>query len=93
MSIDIRRDMVLHDVPRPIIQHDILTFLTDAFTKMRKEYNLEPLGTPLADDWPGHQILQDLTKMAVPLFIVAATIYRYIHGWEPQKASETILQS
>ena len=93
MSVNIHQDVILHEIPRSVIQHDILAFLTDAFAKMREDYNLEPPGMPLADDWPSHQILQDLTNMATPLFIVAATINRYIHGWEPQKRLETVLQS
>jgi hypothetical protein len=96
MSADAHQDVILHEVPRPIIEHDILAFLKDAFATIREEYNLEPLsGTPLDDDWPGTKILQELTDMAVPLFIVAVTIYRFIHDsdWDPEEQLGTVLQS
>lgn len=86
--------MTLHEVPRPIIEHDIRAYLKDAFAEIREEYNLEPTGgVPLADDWPGQPLLQLLTEVAVPLFIVAATIYRFVHGWNPQQQLDTVLRS
>ena len=96
MSTDVHHDMILHEVPQPIIQHDILAFLRDAFAKIRKDYNREPLrGTPLNHDWPGDEVLQQLTDMAIPLFIIAATICRFVHDphWDPQERLETILQT
>lgn len=76
------------------MQHDILTFLIYAFTKIRKDYNRNPLlDTPLDNDWPGDKLLQELTNMAVPLFIVAAIIYRFVHDpdWDPRERLETVL--
>ena len=95
LSGDKYRDIVLHEVPQPVIQHDILVFLEDALTNFRKEYNLEPLGIPLNDEWPGLQTLQLLTDMAVPLFIVAATTYRLISDLDhnPEEQLKTILAS
>ncbi|KAJ9653656.1 hypothetical protein H2198_007167 [Neophaeococcomyces mojaviensis] len=94
MSIEIHQDVVLHDVPQPIIQHDILAFLTDALADIRKEYNLEPMGDPLADDWPGSELLEKLTSLAIPLFIVAATIVRYVaERRQPRQRLQTLLQS
>jgi hypothetical protein len=97
MSIDAHHDMVLHDeveVPRATVQHDISTFLKDAFSEIRKDYNADPpLDTPLGLDWPGDKVLQALVNMAVPLFIVAATVYRYVgdSNFNPQERLEEVL--
>ena len=97
MSIDAHHDMVLHDeveVPRATVQHDISTFLKDAFSEIRKDYNADPpLDTPLGLDWPGDKVLQALVDMAIPLFIVAATVYRYVgdSNFNPQERLEEVL--
>jgi len=97
ISTAVHQDMVLQDaVPHTTIQHDILIFLEDAFGKIRNSYNLDPLpGTRLDRDWPGDKTLQALVDMAVPLFIIAATICRFVDDpdWDPRERLETILQS
>jgi hypothetical protein len=89
-------DMILHDeVPRTTIRNDILIFLKDKFELIREDYNDDPpSGTLLDDHWPGDQTLQALLDVAVPLFIVAATVCRYVgdSNWNPQERLETILQ-
>ena len=96
ISTAIHQDMVLQDaVPQTTIQYDILIFLEDAFGKIRDSYNLDPLsGTPLDQDWPGSGRLQALVDMAVPLFIIAATVYRFVDDsdWDPRERLEKILQ-
>lgn len=95
MAANIHQDMVLHEVPQPVIRHDIHAFLKDAFKDIREEYNVEPADSSLPDNWPGDQILQILTNMAVPLFIIAATISRFVRDSNalPRNRLETILQS
>ncbi len=96
ISMAVYQDMVLQDaVPQTTIQHDILIFLKDAFGNIRDRFNRDPLsGTPLDKDWPGDKRLQDLVNMAVPLFIVAATVCRFVDDsdWDPRERLETILQ-
>ena len=82
------QDIVLQDaVPHTMIQHDILIYLKDAFGKIRSSYDLD-------QDWPGDGRLQALVDMAVPLFIVAATVYRFVGDseWDPRERLEKILQ-
>lgn len=79
MSANVHQDMLLRDVPQNTVQQDILVFLKDEFSKIRRSYNAElPSGTPLYDDWPGDTVLQTLAERAVPLFIVGATICRFV---------------
>lgn len=98
MSVDTHRDMILHDeaeVPPATIQHDISAFLKDRFLGIRKTYNTDPLlGTPLGHDWPGNTILQALADMAIPLFIVAATVCRYVgdSNFNPEERLKEILK-
>lgn len=96
MSTDIHQDIILHTIARPVIEHDILVYLTDAFAQIRHEYNLEPLsGIPLTETWPGTGVLQELTKLAAPLFIIAATICRFVQDqdWDPQEQLSIVLES
>lgn len=73
------QDLVLHEIPESIIEHDIAAYLDSELAKIRNDYNdLSPGGRQLPHDWPGPQIVQDLVKMAVPLFIFAATVCRFI---------------
>ena len=94
MSADAHRDMVLQDeVPRTTIQHDISAFLRDAFAKIRTDSNLL-LDTPFDPDWPSEKVIQELADVAVPLFIIAATICRFVgdRNWDPREQLETILR-
>lgn len=76
---DSHRDFILHEVPDPIIEHDIGAFLRDEFPKIRNEYNCEPpSGVRIPSDWPYEQNLRALIIMAVPLFISAVTMCRFI---------------
>lgn len=96
---DAHQVVVLHEVPRAIIHHDILVYLRAAFTTIRTDFNSLPLlDEPLPENWPGNDILRDLTDMAVPLFIVAATIHRFVYDFgplqpDPQERLAVVLQS
>ena len=95
ISTDTYQDIILHQVPGTIIEHDISVFLRDEFSKIRKRYNARlPSQTLLDDTWPHQGVLEALVKMAVPLFIVAATVCRYVRDlkWNPPKRLEKILE-
>ncbi|KAK3897806.1 hypothetical protein C8A05DRAFT_38616, partial [Staphylotrichum tortipilum] len=73
------QDLVLHEIPKPIIERDIAVFLNFELARIRNDYNaLSPADQQLPLDWPGCQTAQALVEMAVPLFIFAATICRFI---------------
>ncbi|PNP56936.1 hypothetical protein FNYG_15303 [Fusarium nygamai] len=73
------QDLVLHEIPAQIVEHDIVVFLDDEFKKIRHDFNLT-VGDErkLPPDWPGRPTVQMLAQMAVPLFIFAATVCRFI---------------
>ncbi|KAK3990707.1 vegetative incompatibility protein HET-E-1 [Cladorrhinum sp. PSN332] len=72
------QDLVLHEIPKLIIEHDIAAFLNFELANIRNTHNALFPNRQLPPDWPGFQIVQDLVKMAVPLFIFAATVCRFI---------------
>lgn len=74
------QDMVLHEIPEPIIEHDIKAFLDDELVRIRSDYNsILPEDLQLPSDWPGENTIQILVHMAIPLFIFAATICRFVN--------------
>ncbi|KAF4445382.1 Vegetative incompatibility HET-E-1, partial [Fusarium albosuccineum] len=73
------RDLVLHEIPKPVIEHDISEFLHHRLEEIRKEYNsLSDPNFQLDASWPGGEATDALLQMAIPLFIFAATICRFI---------------
>ncbi|PGG94975.1 hypothetical protein AJ79_10335, partial [Helicocarpus griseus UAMH5409] len=83
---DYHRDLVLHDIPKPVIEHDIWLYLENKFSQLRQERSLP-------SDWPGNETIKILVERAVPLFISAATLYRFISDkkWNPKKRLGAIL--
>jgi hypothetical protein len=81
------QDLVLHELPRPVIEHDIRVFLEHKLSKIRDERSLP-------QEWPGNGNMEKLVKMAVPLFIFAATICRFVgdRDWLPEERLAAILQ-
>jgi hypothetical protein len=73
------QDLVLHEIPKPTIEHDIAAYLEDELANIRDKYNNSVVKErQLAFDWPGQTTMRVLVDMAVPLFIFAATICRFI---------------
>lgn len=95
MPTDAYRDVILHKVPEAIIEHDISIFLRDEFSNIRNRYNARLYSHTLIEDtWPDHQVINSLTKIAVPLFIVAATVCRFVGDLErhPPRQLKKILE-
>jgi hypothetical protein len=81
------QDLVLHEVPRSTIKHDIRLFLEHELGVIQKE-------RMLASDWPATQQILTLVELAVPLFIYAATVCRYVNtkGRDPKKYLNKVLE-
>lgn len=80
ISQDTHQDIVLHEIAKDTIDHDISAYLRDELAMIRDE-NLP--GT----DWPGDEVIQELAQIASPLFIFAATMCRFLGDpkWIPQE--------
>ncbi|SCO92739.1 related to WD40-repeat protein (notchless protein) [Fusarium oxysporum] len=90
------KDFILHLVDEHTIEHDITAFLNSKLTEIRNDYNIHPLGGQhLPESWPSPAEVHDLVKMAVPLFIFAATACQQIqkgkHG-DPEENLNKILE-
>jgi hypothetical protein len=87
MKSGIYQDLVLHEISQATIEHDISAFLQHELTKIQVDHSL-------TIDWPGQENIQALVEMAVPLFIFAATVCRFIGDprWDPKKRLATILE-
>ncbi|SCO92738.1 related to RSA4-WD-repeat protein required for maturation and efficient intra-nuclear transport [Fusarium oxysporum] len=89
------QDLILHKIPRSIIEHDIYVFLRHEFANIRNRFNrlaVEELKLPV--HWPGEANLEKLTRAAVPLFIFAATLCRFINDsclGSPDKLLQSVL--
>ncbi|KAL4756008.1 uncharacterized protein BDW70DRAFT_166876 [Aspergillus foveolatus] len=81
------QDLDLHELPNPVIEHDIRIYLSERFSVIRKNREM-------TDDWPGDDTLDALVKMAVPLFIFAATACRFIEeGRHPERRLKELLEA
>lgn len=90
------RDFILHEIPMDVIGHDIGAFLRDKLSKIRDTYNSMALTrSQITMDWPSEQDVQALVQISVPLFIIAATMCRFVEDtrseWDPEKKLSQVL--
>ena len=85
---NIVQDVVLHEIEKSTIEHDIKIFLRSELGKIPRNPEIE-LG------WPGEEKIDLLCQMASELFIYASTACRFIAEphFAPQKRLSMILQS
>lgn len=78
--------LILHEIPKPVIEHDISLFLEHRLSAIRKD-------RILPFDWPGKSDFQKLVTLSAPLFIFAATICRIFEDphWDPVDSLHEIL--
>lgn len=79
-------DLILHEVAKQTIQHDIRVYFEHELARVREERSL-------SSGWPRRDQVEALVEQAVPLFISAATACRYISDKRdnPKKRLEIIL--
>jgi WD40 repeat protein len=90
------RDFILHLVDEDTIEYDITAFLSSKLVEIRDDYNIHPLGGQhLLESWPSSTEVRGLVKMAIPLFIFAATACQLVqngkHG-DPKENLNKILE-
>jgi nucleoside phosphorylase len=79
-------DLLLQEVPKHTIQHDIRTYFEHELGQIQQQRSLSP-------NWPSRDEVAALVEQAVPLFIFAATATRYIGDkrGNPTKRLEIVL--
>ncbi|KAF7503298.1 hypothetical protein GJ744_004020 [Endocarpon pusillum] len=87
MSNGTYQNLVLHEVQKSTIKHDIRYFLEHELSAIRQARSLSP-------NWPTKEQVQALVELAVPLFIFAATVCRYVgtKGGVPERYLDKGLQ-
>lgn len=89
------QDFVLHEIAPQIVESDIYAFFNGELGKIRDSFNMTVgIERKLPSDWPGESTLQCLVTMAMPLFIFAATVCRFISDrrcGNPHKQLEKVL--
>ncbi|KAL4983713.1 WD40-repeat-containing domain protein [Aspergillus falconensis] len=80
------QEVDLHEIPKPMIERDISLYFDYMLSQLRQEHSLPRV-------WPGQDHIKSLVDKAVPLFIAAATLCRFIGeaSWNPQSRLEAIL--
>ncbi|KAF9871822.1 g-protein beta wd-40 repeats containing [Colletotrichum karsti] len=76
------QEILLQDVTRNMITHDITVFLQDELSRIRSRWNTRTPLEQLDADWPGSERIEELARRAVPLFIFAATACRFIQDYD-----------
>ncbi|KAK3175410.1 hypothetical protein K4F52_010288 [Lecanicillium sp. MT-2017a] len=73
------QDVILHEIPKLVVEHDISLFLENELSQIRHDYNKTvPDNRQLSKDWPPRSKITILVEKAIPLFIFAATVCRFI---------------
>ncbi|KAI9774034.1 MAG: hypothetical protein M1839_001919 [Geoglossum umbratile] len=87
MSDGTYQDLVLHEVSKRTIEYDIRLFLEHELREIREQRSLSL-------KWPTGDQIQALVKLAVPLFIFAATVCRYVgtKGGDPEEYLNKVLE-
>ncbi|KAK6507721.1 hypothetical protein TWF481_006143 [Arthrobotrys musiformis] len=79
---DTHQDIVLQEIPG--VEEDITLFLESEFAEICKSHLLPA-------QWPGRERICKIAKMAVPLFIFAATVCRFVDDSDPEEQIEIIM--
>lgn len=89
------QDLILHEIPAEVIETDIRAFFHHELGNVRDKFNRSVAeGRKLPADWPGEPTVQRLVTIAVPLFIFAATVCRFIDDrrfGNPKKQLQKVL--
>lgn len=92
----VHQDVILHNMPLPLIERDISVFLEHRLRNIRMNFNASVAGTQrLYADWPSQSAIQSLSTMSAPLFIFAATVCLFIadrKSGNPEKQLAKVLR-
>jgi Mrp family chromosome partitioning ATPase len=76
------QNTVLQNLDTDVIKHDITLYLREELRRIRQRHQRD-----LPSNWPGEERIEALATMAVPLFIFAATVCRFVDDrkWNPER--------
>jgi hypothetical protein len=86
LNSDVHDDVALHDIPEHIVDHDLRAVLASKLESVRMDHSIHP-------PWPTDDDLDALVQISRPLFIHAATIWRFVScGLDPQELLKSVLK-
>ena len=88
----LHQDVVLEEAQEHTIRRDIRAYFDNEFAKIKEERLLKRSDGALPIDWPSEDDLQTLVDLAIPLFIFASTVCRFVSESKPQKRLRLILE-
>lgn len=71
MKEALHRDLLLHAVPREVVDADICIFFYSQFEEIKEVQSLP-------EDWPGVETINQLVQLSAGLFIFAATVCHFV---------------
>lgn len=90
------QDFVLHEVAELVIEHDLVVYFRHSLGRVRTDFNQTTSEERhLSISWPSEADLRALVQMAIPLFIFAATVCRFVadrKGGNPGKKLQRVLE-
>jgi len=89
---NLHHDVKLEEVQATTIDHDIRLFFQHSFTDIVKKDQAANPYEPLPTSWPGEDAINTLVSLAIPLFIFAFTVCRYISESDPRERLDLILR-
>ncbi|KAF2153817.1 WD40 repeat-like protein [Myriangium duriaei CBS 260.36] len=92
LNDDLHRDVILEEISSTTIKEDLTVYITHHFSAIKAENDSLSRFSLLPADWPGDNTTEELVSLAMPLFIFAATVCRYVSGRNPQRRLDVILQ-
>jgi hypothetical protein len=90
MSGDLHHDIRLEEAQELSIAHDIRVFYEHEFSKIKKDSWMQHDELPA--EWPAEPDIQSLVTQAIPLFIFAFTVSRYIAEVDPRGRLDLMLR-
>ncbi|KAF2148075.1 hypothetical protein K461DRAFT_68107 [Myriangium duriaei CBS 260.36] len=89
---ELYQDVILENVQCSTIRQDLVTYMDHYFERIKHDELLSSSSSSLSTTWPGQDTIYTLVNVAMPLFIVAATICRFVAGRNPQRRLTLILE-
>ncbi|KAK0888993.1 hypothetical protein LTR57_025451 [Friedmanniomyces endolithicus] len=90
MTEDLHHDVRLEEAQEITIARDIGLFYEHQFSEIQRKNHLYHCEIPA--EWPSEDDVRRLVERAIPLFIFAFTVSRYIAESNPQRRMDMILQ-
>lgn len=92
MGADDHQDVFLEEFQLPAIEHDLRLYFRDQFRMMKIRQKHRRVPETLPTNWPELDQVETLVGLAIPLFIFAVTVCRWLSEFRPQSRLDDFLR-